>query len=107
MRSVTALLALAIGAFIPPPEPVALHTIEMRWGEFDRSLMTDQLGMLISLEEHGQARRDVTLLIMAKFGSENELCLPLVGVSYVLGYGHKFRTCVVSQSSSVAEARPL
>ena len=57
MRSVTVLLALAVGVFIPPPEPTAWHAIKMRWGEFDRSLMTDQLQMLIALDEHGQAQR--------------------------------------------------
>ena len=57
MRSVAVLLALAVGVFIPPPEPTAWHTIKMRWGEFDRSLMTDQLQMLIALDEHGQAQR--------------------------------------------------
>jgi hypothetical protein len=41
---------------LAPPQPVASYTIKMRWGDFERSLIGDPLGMLIALEGYGQTR---------------------------------------------------
>lgn len=60
MRLVTALLALAVGVFIPPPKLTPSQVIATRWGEFEqwRSLTIDPVELLLALTERKTSVRD-------------------------------------------------
>jgi hypothetical protein len=56
MNCADASYACPSGLFIAPQQTVASYTIKERWGDFERSLIGDPLGMLIALEGYGQTR---------------------------------------------------
>jgi hypothetical protein len=82
---------------LAPRQPVASYTIKVRWGDFERSLIGDPLGMLIALEEYGQTRH-VHNLVQTHSGGEVKRLAGGEGTAIV---GHPLDGAWASTASSI------